>query len=74
MTNWTIRDSLDLYHVLHWGSGFFAINDAGNVAVRPRTDDERSIDLLELVENLGQRGVRVGEVLFPESRSELIHL
>ena len=58
MTNWTIRDSLDLYHVLRWGSGFFAINDAGNVAVRPRTGDERSIDLLELVENLGQRGVR----------------
>ncbi|MEE8165906.1 MAG: arginine decarboxylase, partial [Myxococcota bacterium] len=58
MTNWTIRDSLDLYHVLHWGSGFFAINDAGNVAVRPRTDDERSIDPMELVENLGQRGVR----------------
>ncbi|MCH8889557.1 MAG: biosynthetic arginine decarboxylase [Myxococcales bacterium] len=58
MTNWTIRDSLDLYHVLNWGSGFFAINDAGNVAVRPRTGDERSIDLLELVENLGQRGVR----------------
>jgi len=58
VTNWTIRDSLDLYHVLNWGSGFFAINDAGNVAVRPRTGDERSIDLLELIENLGKRGVR----------------
>ncbi len=57
VANWTIRDSLDLYHVLNWGSGFFAINDAGAVEVRPRTNDERSIDLLELVENLGQRGV-----------------
>ncbi|MCH7600140.1 MAG: biosynthetic arginine decarboxylase [Myxococcales bacterium] len=57
MANWTIRDSLDLYHVLNWGSGFFAINDAGDVEVRPRTHDERSIDLLELVENLEQRGV-----------------
>jgi len=58
VTSWTIHDSLDLYHVLDWGSGFFAINAAGNVEVRPRSDDERSIDLMELVENLGQRGVR----------------
>jgi arginine decarboxylase len=55
--DWTIRDSLDLYHVLDWGSGFFAINDAGDVEVRPKTDDARNIDLLELVENLGRRGV-----------------
>jgi len=58
MEKWTIRDSLDLYHVLDWGSGFFAINDAGDVEVRPKTNDERSIDLLELVEDLGRRGVR----------------
>jgi arginine decarboxylase len=58
VSNWTIRESLDLYHVLNWGSGFFAINDAGDVEVRPKTNDERSIDLLELVENLGRRGVR----------------
>ncbi len=58
MADWTIRDSLDLYHVLNWGSGFFAINDAGDVEVRPKTNDEGSIDLLELVENLGRRGVR----------------
>jgi arginine decarboxylase len=57
VASWTIRDSLDLYNVLNWGSGFFAINDAGDVAVHPKTNDERSIDLLELVENLGRRGV-----------------
>jgi arginine decarboxylase-like protein len=57
VASWTIRDSLDLYNVLNWGSGFFAINDAGDVEVRPKTGDERSIDLLELVENLGRRGV-----------------
>ena len=58
MTNWTIRDSLDLYHVLDWGSGFFAINESGNLEVRPKTNDARNIDLLELVEDLGRRGVR----------------
>ena len=44
MSNWTIRESLDLYHVLNWGSGFFAINAAGDVEVRPKTNDERSIE------------------------------
>jgi arginine decarboxylase len=58
VSDWTIRDSLDLYHVLDWGSGYFAINDAGDVEVRPKAGDARSIDLLELVENLGRRGVR----------------
>jgi len=58
VTNWTIRDSLDLYHVLDWGSGFFAINESGNLEVRPKTNDARNIDLLELVEDLGRRGVR----------------
>jgi arginine decarboxylase len=57
VASWTIRDSLDLYNVLNWGSGFFAINDSGDVEVRPKTNDEGSIDLLELVENLGRRGV-----------------
>jgi arginine decarboxylase-like protein len=50
----TIRDSLDLYHVLDWGSGFFAINDTGDVEVRPKTDDARSCELLELVKTLVQ--------------------
>jgi len=58
LAEWTIQDSLDLYHVLDWGSGFFAINPAGNVEVHPKGTSDRSIDLLELVENLGRRGVR----------------
>ena len=58
MSSWTIRDSLELYNVANWGAGFFAINEAGNIEVRPRTDDDRGIDLPELVQNLGRRGVR----------------
>jgi arginine decarboxylase-like protein len=54
LKDWTIRDSLDLYQVLDWGSGFFAINHTRDVEVRPKTDDARSIDVLELVETLVQ--------------------
>ena len=55
---WTIRDSLELYNLPSWGAGFFSINEAGNVAVRPRDDDETSIDLMDLVRDLQGRDVR----------------
>ena len=43
---WRIEDSLDLYHVNAWGKGYFSINDAGHVVVRPDTQPDREIDLL----------------------------
>ena len=32
---WSVDDSLDLYHVKAWGKGYFSVNDAGHVVVRP---------------------------------------
>ena len=34
-TGWNIEDSLELYGVNAWGNGYFGINDAGHVVVRP---------------------------------------
>ena len=58
MRAWTIRDSLELYNVPNWGRGFFSVNEAGRVEVRPRGADQPPIDLLSLVQDLGGRGVR----------------
>jgi arginine decarboxylase len=52
---WTIEDSLDLYHVNAWGKGYFSINQAGHVVVRPDTQLDRDIDLFEVVEGLKAR-------------------
>jgi len=52
---WRIEDSLDLYNVAAWGKGYFSVNDAGHVVVRPDTTQEREIDLLEVVEGLQAR-------------------
>jgi arginine decarboxylase len=52
---WRIEDSLDLYNVTAWGKGYFSINAAGHVVVRPDTTEEREIDLLEVVEGLQAR-------------------
>jgi len=58
MRGWTVQDSLELYSVPSWGAGFFTINQAGHVAVRPRGDGGHEIDLLELVQDLERRGLR----------------
>jgi len=58
MRGWTIRDSLELYHVPAWGAGFFSINQAGHATVRPRGASQDEIDLLSLVQDLEHRGLR----------------
>jgi arginine decarboxylase len=52
---WRIEDSLELYHVNGWGKGYFSINEAGHVVVRPDTESDREIDLFEVVEGLRAR-------------------
>ena len=58
MRGWTVRDSLELYNVANWGAGFFGVNDRGHVEVRPQGDQGPGIDLLDLVQDLDQRGLR----------------
>jgi arginine decarboxylase len=52
---WRIEDSLDLYYVNAWGKGYFSINQAGHVVVRPDTQGTHEIDLFEVVEGLKAR-------------------
>jgi arginine decarboxylase len=52
---WKIEDSLDLYQVPNWGQGYFSINEAGHVVVRPDAQPEHEIDLLEVVQGLHAR-------------------
>ena len=58
MRGWTVRDSIELYNVANWGAGFFTVNDKGHVEVRPRGEQGPCIDLLDLVQDLHQRGLR----------------
>ena len=60
---WTIEDSLDLYQVPAWGKGYFSINAAGHVVVRPDTTAEHEIDLHEVVQGLSARDLRTPVVV-----------
>ncbi|MDE2963222.1 MAG: biosynthetic arginine decarboxylase [Acidobacteriota bacterium] len=54
---WTIRDSLDAYHIAKWGQGYFSINRKGHIAVHGDKDTERAIDLKSLIDRLLPRGI-----------------
>ncbi len=60
---WSVEDSLDLYAVEAWGAGYFSINEAGHVVVRPDGDRARQIDLHEVVEQLRARDLTAPVVI-----------
>lgn len=54
---WTIDDAIDLYDIQAWGKGYFGINGAGHVVVRPTRDPKTEIDLIEVLEGLKERDI-----------------
>ncbi len=54
---WGTQDAKVLYNIEGWGAGFFDVNAAGNVIVRPDPDSERTLDLFELAVDLEAQGV-----------------
>ncbi|HKQ50031.1 MAG TPA: biosynthetic arginine decarboxylase [Phycisphaerae bacterium] len=60
---WSVEDSLDLYNVRQWGSGFFSVNERGHVTVSSRGSEGPTVDLKELVDELQQRGIEMPMLL-----------
>src|ERR1700688_2105707 len=60
---WKIEESLDLYQVEAWGKGYFSINDAGHVVIRPNQDPSREIDLYDVVQGLKARDLHTPVVI-----------
>ena len=56
---WTVRDSMDLYHIRNWGGGYFGINDAGNTSVCPQGPSGPAVDLKQIVDELRRRGIQL---------------
>jgi arginine decarboxylase len=56
-SQWTVADSRSVYGIRHWGAGYFSINDAGRIEVRPNGPDSAPIDLYDQVDELRQSGL-----------------
>jgi arginine decarboxylase len=54
---WDIEAATATYNVDGWGSGYFSINNAGNVQVRPLQEGGGAIDILEVVNEARERGL-----------------
>src|SRR3954470_13514884 len=55
---WSIASARALYNIDGWGIGFFDINEAGHVVVRPdREKTDRELDLFELANDLEEQRV-----------------
>ena len=59
---WDIPSAISLYNIDRWGTGYFTINDRGNIQVLP-TRGPASIDIMELIEEAKQRGLTFPLVL-----------
>ena len=61
---WTIESAKALYNIEGWGAGFFDINEAGHVVVRPdRNRPDQGVDLYEIARDLEQQGVALPVLL-----------
>lgn len=66
-SQWTVADSRGVYGIRHWGAGYFALNEAGHVEVRPRRLEAQGIDLYEQVQQLREGGLQLPLLLrFPD--------
>jgi arginine decarboxylase len=60
MEKWNISKARDLYRIDSWGSGYFDINEHGNVTVFPdgnSKDNGQGVDLYDLVNSLVKRKI-----------------
>jgi len=55
---WSREDAAEHYRVPAWSDGFFTINAAGHMAVQPFDQDPLSIDIMDVIKELGRRGAR----------------
>ncbi|GAB4257097.1 MAG: arginine decarboxylase [Methylomicrobium sp.] len=54
---WTIEQSAQTYGIANWGDGFFSINEAGRVAVKPNPDQAVELDLYEIAQTLNDKNL-----------------
>lgn len=72
---WSTLKSKELYGIDTWGRGYFDVNNKGSVVVCPRGESGPKVDLLELTNDLKERGIRTPMLLrFPDITKERIKL
>ncbi|MEF2148343.1 biosynthetic arginine decarboxylase [Aquilutibacter rugosus] len=67
MSSWTIDQARTAYSIPHWSDGYFDVNTAGQVIVRPQGEQGPSAPLAELIDGAVAQGSRLPLLLrFPD--------
>ncbi len=56
--NWDIQAARALYSIDRWGADYFDINDEGHVVARPLHEKGATVDLTDVIEEAGGRGLK----------------
>ena len=61
---WTPAESAELYGIRNWGSGYFDINEHGNVTVSVPANGARvAVSMMDLIAGMQQRGLQMPALL-----------
>jgi arginine decarboxylase len=55
---WDVARAIQTYNITRWGDGYFGVNDAGHMTVRPIQDQGPALDLTKVVEEARGRGLQ----------------
>lgn len=58
MSAWSIQQAREMYHIAHWGDGFFDINEHGHLEAIPYGDGLAKVDLAQLAKDIDAAGVK----------------
>lgn len=62
-----LEEIAQTYGIENWGAGYFDINQKGHLIVRPSSGDRRSVDVMELIDDLTRRNIKSPILLrFPQ--------
>ena len=56
LTPWRVEDSADLYGIHSWGSGYFDVNEAGEVVICPSGPAGPRVPIPEIIAGIRERG------------------
>ncbi len=54
---WTREDAIQFYNIDGWGSGYFSINEKGNVMMLPQGEGGPSIEILDIIEDIAKQNI-----------------
>ena len=56
-SDWSIERAIQYYNMAGWGAGFFSVNEKGHMVVHPHGQGGPTIDLMDVVEDIQERGL-----------------